>query len=82
MRHGENGLLVPVNNSVALADALRVMIQNPDIRATMGRKGREIVVEEFSSERVIGETLGVYRELLAIGGNGSRELNFSEQGAR
>jgi glycosyltransferase involved in cell wall biosynthesis len=82
VRHGENGLLVPVNNSVALADALRVMILNPDVRATMGRRGREIVVEEFSSERVIGETLGVYRELLASGRNGSRELNFSEQGAR
>jgi glycosyltransferase involved in cell wall biosynthesis len=82
VRHGENGLLVPVSNSVALADALRVMILNPDVRATMGRKGREIVVEEFSSERVIGETLGVYRELLASGRNGSRELNFSEQGAR
>jgi hypothetical protein len=48
----------------------------------MGRKGREIVVAEFSSERVIKETLNVYRELLAVGANGSRELNFQEQGAR
>jgi glycosyltransferase involved in cell wall biosynthesis len=82
VRHGENGLLVPVKNSAALADALRVLVQNQDVRLTMGRKGREIVVEEFSSERVIRETLGVYRELLAGGVNGSRELNFQEQGAR
>src|SRR4029077_11256519 len=82
VRHGENGLLVPVRNSAALADALRVLVQNPDVRLTMGRRGREIVVEEFSSERVIGETLNVYRELLAAGVNGSRELNFQEQGAR
>jgi glycosyltransferase involved in cell wall biosynthesis len=82
VRHGENGLLVPLKNSAALADALRVMIQNPDVRLTMGRSGREIVVEEFSSERVISETLGVYRELLAAGANGSHELNFLEQGAR
>jgi glycosyltransferase involved in cell wall biosynthesis len=82
VRHGKNGLLVPVKNSTALADALRVMVQNPDVRHTMGRKGREIVVEEFSSERVINETLNVYRELLAVGANGSRELNLQEQGAR
>ena len=82
VRHGENGLLVPVNNSRALADALRVMVLNEDVRINMGRRGREIVVEEFSSEIVINETLGVYRELLAHGRKGSRELNFSEQGAR
>jgi glycosyltransferase involved in cell wall biosynthesis len=75
-------LLVPVKNSAALADALRVMVQNPDVRRTMGRKGREIVVAEFSSERVISETLNVYRELLAVGAKGSRELNLQEQGAR
>jgi glycosyltransferase involved in cell wall biosynthesis len=82
VRHAENGLLVPVHNSRALADALRVMVLNEDVRINMGRRGREIVVEEFSSEIVINETLSVYRELLADGRNGSRELNFSEQGAR
>jgi glycosyltransferase involved in cell wall biosynthesis len=82
VRHAENGLLVPVHNSRALADALRVMVLNEDVRINMGRRGREIVVEEFSSEIVISETLGVYRELLADGRKGSRELNFSEQGAR
>ena len=73
---------MPVNNSRALADALRVMVLNEDVRINMGRRGREIVVEEFSSEIVIKETLSVYRELLAHGRKGSRELNFSEQGAR
>jgi glycosyltransferase involved in cell wall biosynthesis len=82
VRHGENGLLVPVNNSKALADALRVMVQNPDVRLTMGRRGREIAVEEFSSERVIRETLGVYRELMSATMKDSRQLNFSEQRAR
>src|SRR5262249_8001904 len=82
VRHGENGLLVPVGNSRALADALRILVQNPDVRAMMGRRGREIAVEEFSSERVIRETLSVYRELLSATLKDSRELNFLEQGAR
>jgi glycosyltransferase involved in cell wall biosynthesis len=82
VRHGVNGLLVPVRDSRSLAEALRLLIENPSLRASMGAKGREIVVEEFSVERVVNETLGVYRELLASGADSSRELNFLEQGAR
>ena len=82
VRHGINGLLVPVRDSRSLAEALRLLIESPCLRASMGAKGREIVVEEFSVERVVNETLGVYRELLAARADGSRELNFLEQGAR
>jgi glycosyltransferase involved in cell wall biosynthesis len=82
VRNGENGLLVPVRNTRALAEALRLLIENPSLRASMGLKGRDIVVQEFSIERVVSETLGVYRELLAAGQKGSRELNIVEQQAR
>lgn len=64
VRHGVNGLLVPVRNSQALADALQKLIENPALRAEMGARGREIVVNEFSEEKVIRETLAVYQELL------------------
>ena len=82
VRNGENGLLVPVRNTRALAEALRLLIENPPLRAGMGLKGRDIVVQEFSIERVVSETLGVYRELLAAGQKGSREFNIVEQQAR
>ena len=82
VREGENGLLVPVRDSKALADALRLLIENAPLRAQMAAKGREIAVSEFSVERVVNETLGVYRELLASGTKGSRELNIVEQQAR
>jgi glycosyltransferase involved in cell wall biosynthesis len=82
VREGENGLLVPVRNSKALADALRLLIESAPLRALMAAKGREIAVEEFSVERVVTETLGVYRELLASGPRGSQQLNIVEQQAR
>ena len=82
VRNGENGLLVPVRDSRALAEALRLLIENAPLRATMGSKGRELVVREFSVERVVQETLGVYRDLLANGSKRSRELNVVEQQAR
>lgn len=64
VRDGDNGFLVPVRDAQALALALRGLIQNADLRAKMGRRGREIVLAEFSQERVIAETLAVYRELI------------------
>ncbi len=83
VREGENGLLVPVRDSKALADALRLLIESAPLRALMAAKGREIAVDEFSVERVVNETLGVYRELLAASGpRGSQQLNIVEQQAR
>lgn len=64
VRHEENGLLVPIHNSQALAEALRTLIENPTMRARMGARGREIVLAEFSEEKVIEQTLSIYKKLL------------------
>jgi glycosyltransferase involved in cell wall biosynthesis len=65
VRHGENGLLVPVADAVGLAEALRRLIEDPELRAKFGARGREIAVSEFTIERVIAETFEVYRALLS-----------------
>ena len=65
VRDRENGLLVPVRGTVKLADAIQRLIENPELRQKMGERGREIVLSEFSIEKVIKETLSVYEELLA-----------------
>lgn len=64
VRHGVNGLLVPPKDSKALARSLTILLQDPELRSHMGKKGREIAVSEFSEERVTKETIGVYRDLL------------------
>lgn len=63
VKNGENGLLVPPRDAKALAEALRTLIEDPDLRRRMGRRGREITEAEFSLDRVIAETLAVYREV-------------------
>jgi glycosyltransferase involved in cell wall biosynthesis len=63
VRDGENGILVPPKDSVALADALREMLESPQHRAKLGARGREIVQEEFTLERVVNETMNVYEEV-------------------
>jgi glycosyltransferase involved in cell wall biosynthesis len=58
-----NGLLVPVNDSSSLAAALQRLIQNPEERSRMGKNGRQLAVDEFSTRRVVEETLSVYNEV-------------------
>jgi phosphatidylinositol alpha-mannosyltransferase len=41
--HGHQSLLVPPMDGEALADALALLIQNPDLRAKMGAQGRATV---------------------------------------
>jgi glycosyltransferase involved in cell wall biosynthesis len=63
VRHGQNGLLVPVRDPLGLAEALQTLIDNPKLRAEMGQRGREIVEREYSIETIIAQTLRVYEEL-------------------
>jgi glycosyltransferase involved in cell wall biosynthesis len=67
VRHGVNGLLVPPRDPVALAEAIQTLLENPALRQQMAQRGREIVEREFSSEIVIGKTLG------CMGGAENRE---------
>jgi glycosyltransferase involved in cell wall biosynthesis len=62
--HGVNGLLVPTKQIAPLVCALRVLILDPELRHAMGANGRKRAVNEFSLNRVIAETLAVYRETL------------------
>lgn len=59
-----NGLLVPIGNSQALADALGILISDPKMRQRMGEQSRIRAVTEYSLEVVINETLAIYREAL------------------
>ncbi len=64
VRHEVNGLLVPVRSTVELADALQRLIENPELRRSMGARGREIAVNEFAVEKVVAETMAVYVEMV------------------
>jgi glycosyltransferase involved in cell wall biosynthesis len=59
-RNGVNGLLVPVRDAAALAEAILRLLNDPELRARMGREGRRIVEQEFSLEIVIRRTLELY----------------------
>ena len=62
-RNGVNGLLVPVGDASALAEAIIHLLNDPELRAQMGKEGRRIVTQEFSMEIVLRRMLGVYDKL-------------------
>ena len=57
---GRNGILVPIRDVDALVLAICRLLNSPDLRRQMGQSGRQLVKEEFSLEKVIGETLALY----------------------
>ena len=64
VKDGINGFLVPPKDPASLCQALVKLLQDPALRARMGAQGREIVVKEFSVDRISREILALYRELL------------------
>jgi glycosyltransferase involved in cell wall biosynthesis len=61
---GENGLLVPPRDARALADTIRRLLEDPELRGRMGSAGRERAERDFGIETVVQQHLGLYQELL------------------
>ena len=57
---GETGLLVPPHDEPALAAALVTLLRDAARRNAMGAAGRARVVDEFSVERMVRDTVAAY----------------------
>lgn len=53
-----NGYMVPVGDALALADALEMFINKPDIITKMGQESRKFAVEKFDKDFVYKELVG------------------------
>ncbi|MBC8285552.1 MAG: glycosyltransferase family 4 protein [Nitrospinae bacterium] len=62
---GKNGFLVPFKNTEKLVDSINILLGDEQLRKKFGTFGREKVVNEFSQERVVEETLDVWTEVLS-----------------
>jgi colanic acid/amylovoran biosynthesis glycosyltransferase len=45
--NGQNGLLVPPADEIALSEALAILLDDPDLRQRFGERGREMVTKNF-----------------------------------
>ena len=57
------GLLVPDNDDLALADALRALMENPEQARAWGQAGRRRVEQEFVLDRCVERHVELYSQL-------------------
>lgn len=61
---GKNGYMIPIKDSDALAAALRKLIDNTELRQTMGKNAREFAVNKFDIKDVVKVHMDVYNNIL------------------
>lgn len=71
---GVNGFLVPVKSGEHLAEALAKLINNPELRAEMGKASRQKAEQEFDVNQVIQKHLNIYQDLLLLLNNNQRAI--------
>lgn len=66
VEHGVTGLLVPVRDEHALADAVLALLGDAGRRQAMGEAGRHRVEREFSLSALVSGTIGVYERYRVV----------------
>jgi len=61
---GDAGLIVPEGSTSALAGHLRQLMQSPDLRRTLGQRGRQRVLDRYTQAKVAAQTVAVYHQML------------------
>jgi glycosyltransferase involved in cell wall biosynthesis len=65
VENGKSGLQVEARNPEALAGALRRILSDTQFASTIGAEGRNRIETKFSADRMVEETLRLYREVCA-----------------
>lgn len=63
----KTGILVPSRKPERLAEALRRLLRDPDLRLKFGAAGRTRVVENFQEQTMVRKTIELYRRILGLG---------------
>ena len=71
----KTGLLVPINDAPALADAINYLITNPKLER-MGNSGRALAEDSFSIEKIIADHMKIFQTLLCKYKYKNRKLLF------
>jgi glycosyltransferase involved in cell wall biosynthesis len=62
---GQTGFIVPPGDDAAMASRVITLLRDPELATAMGRRGREVVEQQFSCEVQLKRTEELYRRLLA-----------------
>ncbi len=75
---GDSGVIVPTRNETAIADAIEDLLEDPEKRNYLGRKGRSRIVERFSWQVAAKDMTGLYHCILGKKAHGDNSTRRSE----
>jgi N-acetyl-alpha-D-glucosaminyl L-malate synthase BshA len=61
---GESGYLLPLGDLESMAGRTIEILENPELRARMGAKGRAVAVEKFSPQTALNAYMDIYHSML------------------
>ncbi len=64
IKKGENGMLVPPSSVEALAEAIALLMDKPDLRRTIGEAGRKTVLQHYELQRNTERLSDIFRRHL------------------
>jgi len=70
VEHANTGLLVPMQDPEAFADAVLTCLRQPDWARDMGRRARETVLTRFSLARMVSDYEQLYEQAMRSKGRG------------
>ena len=61
IKPNKSGFLIPTKDASSLADAMKVLINNPTLCKKMGNSGRKLALEKYDIDEVIEKHLAIYK---------------------
>ena len=78
--HGVTGLLVKPCDPLALANAIQMLVDNPEVRDRMGAAGRQRVIDTFSIQHCLTAHVQAFEKALSRkGGTPMRLLDEDDE---
>ena len=64
--HGENGFIFTSENSKELAEYIEKIYMDSSLRENLAKKGKLKAIANFTTQKMVNNTLKVYTELIKI----------------
>jgi glycosyltransferase involved in cell wall biosynthesis len=64
VKHGKNGFLVEASDSEGIANFMKLLYENSNLRKNLGNFGRDFMEKAFVIGRTVGDTAKVYESLV------------------
>lgn len=64
VKHNKNGLVVPLNNPLAIADAVKIIHGNSEKAVEMAKALKTKIHQEFSADKMASEYMEIYKSVL------------------